>query len=64
MHLTTEEKKAVFKEFGGSDTNTGSMEAQVVRPHGGRFLFFNQHSGNPPTIDKYEQSNYSNHHNG
>ncbi|MBX2844736.1 MAG: 30S ribosomal protein S15 [Saprospiraceae bacterium] len=30
MHLTTEEKKAVFKEFGGSDTNTGSMEAQVA----------------------------------
>jgi len=29
-HLTTDEKKEIFKEFGGSDTNTGSTEAQIA----------------------------------
>jgi len=28
--ITTEVKKDLFKEFGGSETNTGSMEAQVA----------------------------------
>jgi len=26
MYLGTEDKKAIFKEFGGADTNTGSAE--------------------------------------
>ncbi len=30
MYLGTEEKKAIFKEFGGADTNTGSPEGQVA----------------------------------
>lgn len=30
MSLTTEKKKEFFKEFGGSDTNTGSTEAQIA----------------------------------
>jgi len=30
MHLTTEAKKEIFKKFGGSDTNTGSAEAQIA----------------------------------
>lgn len=30
MQITQEEKKNFFKEFGGSETNTGSMEAQVA----------------------------------
>lgn len=30
MVLTTEKKKEIFKEFGGSETNTGSIEAQVA----------------------------------
>jgi len=29
-HLTTEEKKGIFQEFGGADTNTGSTEAQIA----------------------------------
>ncbi len=28
--ITAEEKKATFKEFGGSETNTGSTEAQIA----------------------------------
>ena len=30
MHLTTEDKKEIFKTYGGSETNTGSAEAQVA----------------------------------
>ncbi|MBP7477398.1 MAG: 30S ribosomal protein S15 [Chitinophagales bacterium] len=30
MKLTTETKKQIFKEYGGSDKNTGSTEAQVA----------------------------------
>ena len=30
MILTTERKKEIFKEFGGSETNTGSIEAQIA----------------------------------
>lgn len=30
MHLTTDEKKNFFKEYGGNDANTGSIEAQVA----------------------------------
>ncbi len=30
MSITTEKKKEIFKEFGGSETNTGSVEAQVA----------------------------------
>lgn len=30
MHLTAEEKKAIFKTHGGSENNTGSAEAQVA----------------------------------
>lgn len=30
MHLTTEAKKEIFKKFGGTDTNTGSAEAQIA----------------------------------
>jgi len=30
MHLTTDEKKKIYNEFGGSETNTGSIEAQVA----------------------------------
>lgn len=30
MALTTERKQEIFKEFGGSVTNTGSAEAQVA----------------------------------
>ena len=29
-HLTTEQKKKLFKEFGGSEENTGSAKAQVA----------------------------------
>jgi small subunit ribosomal protein S15 len=28
--VTAERKKEIFKEFGGSETNTGSVEAQVA----------------------------------
>jgi small subunit ribosomal protein S15 len=28
--LSTEAKKTLFKKFGGSDTNTGSAEAQIA----------------------------------
>lgn len=30
MHLTTEEKKDIFKKFGGSENNTGSAEGQIA----------------------------------
>jgi small subunit ribosomal protein S15 len=30
MHLSTEDKKEIFKAYGGSETNTGSAEAQVA----------------------------------
>jgi small subunit ribosomal protein S15 len=30
MHLTTERKKEIFTQFGGTSTNTGSTEAQVA----------------------------------
>lgn len=30
MILTTEKKQEIFKEFGGSETNTGSPEAQIA----------------------------------
>ncbi len=30
MRLTTEEKKGIFKKFGGSDGNTGSTEGQIA----------------------------------
>ena len=30
MYLTTEKKKEFFKEFGGSETNTGSTEGQIA----------------------------------
>ena len=30
MSLTTEKKKEIFKEFGGNESNTGSVEAQVA----------------------------------
>lgn len=30
MYLSTEKKKEFFKEFGGSETNTGSTEAQIA----------------------------------
>jgi small subunit ribosomal protein S15 len=29
-HLSTEQKANIFKEFGGSETNTGSIEAQIA----------------------------------
>ncbi|MGB0839468.1 MAG: 30S ribosomal protein S15 [Chitinophagales bacterium] len=29
-YLTTEERKEIFKEFGGSETNPGSIRAQVA----------------------------------
>jgi small subunit ribosomal protein S15 len=29
-YLTTEKKASIFKEFGGSEKNTGSVEAQVA----------------------------------
>lgn len=29
-HLTAEKKANIFKTFGGSETNTGSIEAQVA----------------------------------
>ncbi len=29
-HLTAENKKEIFKQFGGAETNTGSIEAQVA----------------------------------
>ena len=28
--LSTETKKGIFKKFGGSETNTGSAEAQIA----------------------------------
>lgn len=28
--ITTERKKEIFADFGGTDTNTGSMDAQVA----------------------------------
>ena len=30
MSITTEKKKEIFEEFGGNETNTGSVEAQVA----------------------------------
>ena len=30
MQLSTEAKKELFKKFGGSETNTGSAEAQIA----------------------------------
>lgn len=30
MHLTAENKKDIFKKFGGSESNTGSTEAQIA----------------------------------
>ncbi|MCB9183942.1 MAG: 30S ribosomal protein S15 [Flavobacteriales bacterium] len=30
MYLTTEDKKAIFKEHGGSDKNTGAAESQIA----------------------------------
>ncbi len=30
MHLTTEKKATIFANFGGSATNTGSIEGQVA----------------------------------
>lgn len=30
MTLTKETKKEIFKEFGGSETNTGSVEGQIA----------------------------------
>jgi len=30
MHLSVEAKKEIFKKFGGTDTNTGSTEAQIA----------------------------------
>ena len=30
MILTSEKKKEIFKQFGGSDTNTGSTEGQIA----------------------------------
>ncbi|MCB9252252.1 MAG: 30S ribosomal protein S15 [Flavobacteriales bacterium] len=30
MHLSTEDKKEIFKTYGGSETNTGSAEAQIA----------------------------------
>lgn len=30
MQITQEEKKELFKEYGGNEGNTGSMEAQVA----------------------------------
>jgi small subunit ribosomal protein S15 len=30
MYLTSEDKKAVFKEFGGAETNTGAAESQIA----------------------------------
>ena len=29
-YLTKEKKKEIFSEFGGSDTNTGSIEGQIA----------------------------------
>ena len=29
-HLATEQKQKLFKEFGGSETNSGSTEAQIA----------------------------------
>lgn len=29
-HLSTEQKQQLFKEFGGSEKNTGSIEAQIA----------------------------------
>lgn len=30
-HLSTEQKKNIYKEFGGSENNTGSVEAQIAQ---------------------------------
>lgn len=30
MSLTAEDKKEIFKKFGGSETNTGSTEGQIA----------------------------------
>ncbi len=30
MHLSSQEKKDIFKKFGGSEANTGSTEAQIA----------------------------------
>lgn len=29
-HLSSEKKAAIYKEFGGSENNTGSIEAQIA----------------------------------
>ncbi len=40
--LSTEAKKAIFKKFGGSDTNTGSSEGQIAM-FTERITFMTQH---------------------
>jgi small subunit ribosomal protein S15 len=30
MYLTTDDKKAIFKQHGGAETNTGSPESQIA----------------------------------
>jgi small subunit ribosomal protein S15 len=30
MNITTEEKKKLYKEYGGTETNTGSVEANIA----------------------------------
>lgn len=30
VYLTKEQKREIFKEYGGSETNTGSAEAQIA----------------------------------
>jgi small subunit ribosomal protein S15 len=30
MHLTTTDKKSIFKDFGGNEKNTGSTEGQIA----------------------------------
>jgi len=30
MHLSTEQKKDIFKKFGGAEANTGSTEGQIA----------------------------------
>jgi small subunit ribosomal protein S15 len=30
MQISTEKKKKIFKQFGGSETNTGQTEAQIA----------------------------------
>lgn len=47
MHLSTEQKKDIFKKFGGAEANTGSTEGQIAL-FTERINFITQHLNKNP----------------